>query len=169
MINNLLKNFCLITFALIAPITLPAGGIQKSLNQDKFSHNINEIILSSNTYLYSFPEINAKELLVLDIGTCLSVLRNWKVSESEIWFRVELASNKLLDDPNKIKIIDIMFKIYIFIHPFVTLLGSPNNLLEANSTLTQISFSFTFQSRKTDKVVPTFSNNNSLAIISGKL
>jgi len=31
MINNLLKNFCLITFALIAPITLPAGGIQKSL------------------------------------------------------------------------------------------------------------------------------------------
>ena len=31
MINNLLKNFCLITFGLIAPITLPAGGIQKSI------------------------------------------------------------------------------------------------------------------------------------------
>ena len=103
MINNLLKNFCLITFALIAPITLPAGGIQKSLSQNKFPNNINEIILSSNTYLYSFPEVHAKELLVLDIGTTLSVLRNWKVSESEIWVRVELASNKLLDDPNKIK------------------------------------------------------------------
>jgi len=102
MINNLLKNFCLITFALIAPITLPAGGIQKSLNQDKFPHDTKEIILSSNTSLYSFPEINAKKLLVLDIGTSLSVLRNWKVSESEIWFRVELASNKILDDPNKI-------------------------------------------------------------------
>ena len=102
MINNLLKNFCLITFALIAPITLPAGGIQKSLNQNKFPNNTKEIILSSNTSLYSFPEINAKELLVLDIGTTLSVLRNWKVSESEIWVRVELASNKLLDDPNKI-------------------------------------------------------------------
>ena len=101
--NNLLKNFCLITFALIAPITLPAGGIQKSLSQNKFPNNINEIILSSNTYLYSFPEVHAKELLVLDIGTTLSVLRNWKVSESEIWVRVELASNKLLDDPNKIK------------------------------------------------------------------
>ena len=61
MINNLLKNFCLITFALIAPITLPAGGIQKSLNQNKFPNNSNEIRL-----------------------------------------RVELASNKLLDDPNKI-------------------------------------------------------------------
>ena len=102
MINNLLKNFCLITFALIAPITLPAGGIQKSLNLYKFLNNTNEIILSSNTSLYSHPEIHSKELLVLDMGTNLSVLRNWKVSESEIWVRVELASNKFLDDPNKI-------------------------------------------------------------------
>jgi len=102
MIKNLLKNFCLITFALIAPITLPAGGIQKSLNQNKLQDKTKEIILSSNTYLYSFPEINARELLVLDVGTNLVVLRNWKVSESEIWVRVELASNKFLDDPNKI-------------------------------------------------------------------
>ena len=103
MINNLLKNFCLITFALIAPVTLPAGGIQKSLNQNKYPNNTKEIILISNTSLYSFPEIHSKELLVLNIGTTLSVLRNWKVSESEIWVRVELASNKLLDDPNMIK------------------------------------------------------------------
>ena len=102
MINNLLKNFCLITFALIAPVTLPAGGIQKSLNQNNLPNNTKEIILSSNTSLYSFPEINATELLVLDIGTNLSVLRDWKVSESEIWVRVQLASNKFLDDPNKI-------------------------------------------------------------------
>ena len=102
MINNLLKNFCLITFALIAPITLPAGGIQKSLNQNRLPNNPKEIILSSNTSLYSFPEIHSKELLVLNVGTTLSVLRNWKVSESEIWVRVELGSNKLLDDPNKI-------------------------------------------------------------------
>ena len=102
MIYNVLKNFCLITFALIAPITLPAGGIQKSLNQNKFPNNTKEIIVSSNTSLYSFPEISTKELLVLNIGTHLTVLRNWKVSESEIWVRVELASNKFLDDPNKI-------------------------------------------------------------------
>ena len=102
MINNVLKNFCLITFALIAPITLPAGGIQKSLNQNKFPKNTNEIILSSKPSLYSCPEINAKELLVLDIGTTLSILRNWKVSKSENWVRVELASNKFLDDPYKI-------------------------------------------------------------------
>ncbi len=102
MINNFLKNFCLITFALIAPITLPAGGIQKSFNQNQFPSNTNEIILSSNTSLYSYPEVHSKELLVLDIGTNLSVLRNWKVSNSEIWVRVQLSSNQFLDDPNKI-------------------------------------------------------------------
>ena len=102
MIKNVIKNFCLITFALIAPITLPAGGIQKSLHQNKFPYNTNEIILSSNTSLYYYPEIDSKEILVLDVGTTLSVLRNWKVSKTETWVRVELASNKFLDDPNKI-------------------------------------------------------------------
>ena len=102
MINNVLKNFCLITFALIAPITLPAGGIQKSLNHNKFFNNTNEIILISSASLYSCPEIYAKELLVLDVGTTLSVLRNWKVSKNETWVRVELYFNKFLDDPNKI-------------------------------------------------------------------
>jgi len=103
MINNLLKNICLIVFALIGPITLPAGGIQKSLNQYKFPDSTKEIILTANTSLYSFPQINATELLILDVGTTLSILRNWKVSESETWVRVELASNKFLDNPNNIK------------------------------------------------------------------
>ena len=103
MIENFIKSFCLITFALVAPITLPAGGIQKSLSCNKFTNNTKEIILTSSTSLYSFPEINTKELIVLDIGTTLLVLRNYKFSESETWVRVELASNKLLDDPNKIR------------------------------------------------------------------
>ena len=102
MINNLLKNICLIIFALIAPITLPAGGIQKSLNQSKFANNTKEITLSSDTSLYSSPEINAKKLMVIDSGTSITILRNWKVNERDIWVRVKLASNQILDDPNKI-------------------------------------------------------------------
>jgi len=103
MINNLLKNFCLIIFALIGPITLPAGGIQKSLNENKFLNNTNEIILGFNTSLYSFPGMDAKKLMVLDSGISLTILRNWQINEREIWLRVELASNKILENPNKIK------------------------------------------------------------------
>ena len=45
MINNLLKNICLIIFALIGPITLPAGGIQKSLDQYNFFNNNKQNLL----------------------------------------------------------------------------------------------------------------------------
>ena len=102
MMHNLLKNICLIIFALIGPITLPAGGIQRNLNQYKLFNNPREIILCSHTSLYSFPERESKELMILDSGTSITILRNWKVNEREIWVRVELASNILLDDPNKI-------------------------------------------------------------------
>ena len=103
MINNLLKNICLIIFALIGPITLPAGGIQKSLNEYKFLNKTKEIILNCKTPLYSFPGIDAKKLMVLDSGISITILRNWQIKEREIWVRVELASNEILDNPNKIK------------------------------------------------------------------
>jgi len=64
---------------------------------------------------------------------------------------------------SKIILIELKPKIYIFIQPFKILLGSSKNLLEANSTLTQVSLSLAFQLRKIDKVVPTSSTNNSLA------
>tara|TARA_B100001989_G_C24250401_1_gene321771 strand:- start:239 stop:568 length:330 start_codon:yes stop_codon:yes gene_type:complete len=102
MINSFLKNICLIIFALIGPVTLPAGGIQKSLNQYKYLFNNKEIILGYHTTLYTFPEIDAKKLMVLDSGTSLTILRKWKVNERDIWVRVELASNKILDHPNNV-------------------------------------------------------------------
>ena len=65
--------------------------------------------------------------------------------------------------PSKIILIELVSKIYIFIQPFKILLGSSKSLLEANSTLTQVSFLLTFQLRNTDKVVPKSITNNSLA------
>ena len=65
--------------------------------------------------------------------------------------------------PSKIILIELKFKIYIFTQPFNILLGLSKNLLEANSTLIQVSFLLTFQLRNTDKVVPTLRTNNSLA------
>ena len=102
MMNNLFKNICLVIFALIGPITLPAGGIQKSLNQYKLPKNTKEIILATETSLYSFPEKDSIKLMVLDSGSSITILRNWKLNEREIWLQVKLASNVFLDDPNKI-------------------------------------------------------------------
>ena len=101
MMKNLLKNICLIGFALIGPITLPAGGIQRFMNEYKTLNNPKEIILHSNCSLYTFPKTKAKKLMVLYPGSTLSILRKWVVSESDVWARVELATNRFIDDPNR--------------------------------------------------------------------
>ena len=98
----MIKNICLIIFALIGPITLPAGGIQKSVNQFNFLNNTEEIILISNISLYSYPFKNARKLMAVDAGTSMTILRYWQVNEREPWVRVELATNRILEDPNKI-------------------------------------------------------------------
>ena len=100
MINDFLKNICLIIFALIGPISLPAGGIQQNCNKYKLIYNPKEIILSSNCSLYAYPETNAKKLAILDSGSSLSILHTWK--QREIWLRVELLTNHIIDNPHKI-------------------------------------------------------------------
>ena len=100
MIKNCIKNFCLITFALFGPITLPAGGIQKNLNDYSIVDSSEEIILNTDLFIYCFPHVNAKKLRKVNVGDSVSVLRYWHVSESERWIRVQLSNNLLIDTPN---------------------------------------------------------------------
>ena len=101
--KSFLKNVCLIGFALVGPITLPAGGIQRNLNEDKVPQNAKQIILPSNYSLYTFPKSNAKELISLNSGSTVSILQRWVGYDKERWLRVELASNCLFDNPTKVR------------------------------------------------------------------
>ena len=103
MMKNMIKNICLIGFALIGPISLPAGGIQKNLNEYVILNNSKEIILNENCSLYTFPKTNAKKLSKLNSGSSLSILHKLVVNERDIWARVELATNIFLEHPNRIK------------------------------------------------------------------
>ena len=98
--KNIIKNICLIGFALIGPISLPAGGIQKNLNEYIVLNTSKEIILNANCLLYGFPKTDAKKLLVLNSGSSLSILHKWVDNERDIWARVELATNLFLEHPN---------------------------------------------------------------------
>ena len=102
MMKNMIQNICLIGFALIGPITLPAGGIQRDLNEFKTLNNSKEIILNANCSLYTFPKTNAKKLMALSSGSSLSILRKWVVNERDIWARVELVTNRFIEHPNLI-------------------------------------------------------------------
>ena len=91
MINNYIKNICLIFFALVGPISLPAGGIQRSIIE--LNDRSNEIIINSNKYIYFYPEKNSKKLSPIRIGTSASILRYWIDSDDERWIRVEFSKS----------------------------------------------------------------------------
>ena len=98
MINNYIKNICLIFFALMGPISLPAGGIQRSNNTNLNVDNSNEITLSSNRFIYFYPEKNSKKLYSFSAGTSASILRYWISSDDERWIRVELSKNIFINN-----------------------------------------------------------------------
>ena len=103
MIKNMIKNICLIGFALIGPITLPAGGIQRNLDEYNIFNNSKEIVLNKSYSLYSYPRTKAKKLMVLNSGSTLSILRKWVINDRDIWARVELATNRFIEHPNRTK------------------------------------------------------------------
>ena len=90
--KNCIKNICLIVFALVGPISLPAGGIQRSIT-DLINDQSNEIIINSNKYIYFYPEKSSKKLSRISVGTSASILRYWIDSDDKRWIRVEFSKS----------------------------------------------------------------------------
>ncbi len=101
MINNYIKHICLISFALFAPIYLPAGGIQKNLNNFSCFNKSKEIVLDSNCSVHIMPDLYSKKLRYLKTGSTLLILRQWMTSNNDTWFRVQISNNIFSDNLNK--------------------------------------------------------------------
>ena len=101
MIKNYIKNICLISFALFAPIYLPAGGIQKNLNNLSCFNKSKEIVLDSNCTIYITPDVYSKKLRHLKTGSTIVILRHWITSTNDRWFRVQTTSNIFVDNANQ--------------------------------------------------------------------
>ena len=101
MINNYIKNICLISFALFAPIYLPAGGIQRNLNNLSCFNKAKEIVLDSSRNIYIMPDLYSKKLRQLETGSTLIILRQWITSNNDSWIRVQASHNIFVDNSNK--------------------------------------------------------------------
>ena len=101
MICNYIKNICLISFALFAPIYLPAGGIQKNLNNVSCFNKSKEIVLDSNRTIYSMPDVYSKKLRDFKTGSTLLILRYWITQNNDRWFRVQESNNIFADYSDK--------------------------------------------------------------------
>ena len=101
MINNYIKKICLISFALFAPIYLPAGGIQKNLNNLSCFNKAKEKVLDANYTIYAMPDLYSKKLRHLKTGSTLLILRHWINSNNDKWLRVQTSNNIFTDNLNK--------------------------------------------------------------------
>ena len=67
-------------------------------------NNSREIILKSDCVLYTFPNNNAKKLVKVNTGSSLLILNKWTgIDRGDIWVRGELATNTMIENPNKIR------------------------------------------------------------------
>ena len=98
MINNYLKNICLISFALIGPIYLPAGGIQRTLEDYININDSKEIVINSSCFIYCNPQLESKKLRSIKSGSSALILRHWINSDNERWVRIYLSQNIFADN-----------------------------------------------------------------------
>ena len=97
MIKTCINNICLIGFALIGPIHLPAGGIQRAISLE----DSQQIILNTKCSIFCSPHLDSKKLRLLPIGTPLSILNDWVDVKQERWIRIKLNSNFLVNNVNQ--------------------------------------------------------------------
>jgi len=101
MINNYIKNICLIAFALFAPIYLPAGGIQKNLNNLSCFNKAKEIVIDSNCTIYVMPDLYSQKLRHLKTGSTLLILRDWVTPNNVKWLRVQTSTTIFAENSRK--------------------------------------------------------------------
>ncbi len=83
---------CLLMLALIAPISLPAGGaIQRKT--EIISHESTKLCLAGNSCeILSSPYLLAPKLCKFSLGTPLRIIRLWHSVEGSRWVQVQLRS-----------------------------------------------------------------------------
>jgi hypothetical protein len=87
----------LLAFALIAPVTLPAGGCDRRHSALRRRVSDHEPLLSPlPSVLRSSPQRFAPALSAISEGEPMRVLREWLSPTGHRWVRIEVRSNDLL-------------------------------------------------------------------------
>ena len=82
----------LLGFALIAPVTLPAGGAERRLPEVRRRQAGEPLLPASVRSLQTAPECRAPALAQVAADQPLRVLRSWSDAGGERWLQVEAAS-----------------------------------------------------------------------------
>ena len=99
---NIISTFIVWTWllgiALVVPTTLPAGGAQESIIQNRKNNIGSPIIALKDFNLLSSPSKNSSILTRVKAGTPVKILKIWDSSDREKWLLV----NILIQDFNQL-------------------------------------------------------------------
>ena len=99
---NIISTFIVWTWllgiALVVPTTLPAGGAQESIIQNRKNNVGSPIIALKDFNLLSSASNNSPILARVKAGTPVKILKIWDGNDSEKWFLV----NILIQDFNQL-------------------------------------------------------------------
>ena len=102
--NSFIRWTWLLGFALIAPITLPAGGaVNTAQTMYLRKSSDSSVIAGDNCLLKTSPLQNAPLLKKVDYGTSLRLLRKWNSSDGDIWFQVQISSAQIFSESKDIR------------------------------------------------------------------
>ena len=91
---NLISTFivwsCLLSFGLVAPTTLPAGGAQESKIQHRRNNIGSPIIAMKEFNLLSSASNDASILNIVKPGTPVNVIKDWNSNDSGKWLLVNV-------------------------------------------------------------------------------
>tara|TARA_Y100001968_G_C19300096_1_gene688597 strand:- start:566 stop:901 length:336 start_codon:yes stop_codon:yes gene_type:complete len=96
-IRSLLGWSLLLTFALWAPVSLPAGGGSKAAHTIRRINRFGTIVLSENCYLRSSPSIDSLSLRTLPAGMPINIIKTWSSSSGDNWLLVKINSINFTD------------------------------------------------------------------------
>ena len=80
----------LLCIGLVAPTTLPAGGAQESMIQNRRNNTGSPIIALKKFNLLTSASNNSSTLTVVPAGTPVKVIKVWESNESQNWLLVSV-------------------------------------------------------------------------------
>tara|TARA_Y100001968_G_C19200340_1_gene639647 strand:- start:512 stop:847 length:336 start_codon:yes stop_codon:yes gene_type:complete len=94
-ISSLLGWALLLSFALLGPVALPAGGASLSRNSLRRSEESGPHFAGDCCELRASPSSKAPSLRIIRAGTPLRVLRKWHGVNGNYWIQVQILSFNL--------------------------------------------------------------------------
>ena len=101
--TSLLRWGSVLGIALLLPVTLPAGGGERTQCEIRRREGASPFLIGKTCELRSSPIAVAPSLRNLQVGTPVSVLRTWESSNGDEWLQIKINTSEFMNSPSEVR------------------------------------------------------------------